>query len=76
LNAKPAIQLPENTNYKLLQGDLLDKGKEIPDNSIDLILTDPPYDEDSLPLYKDLSILAARVLKPGGSLVSIKDIMR
>ena len=71
LNAQPVIKLPENTNYKLLLGDLLEKGKEIPDNSIDLIFTDPPYDEASLPLYKNLGILAARVLKPGGSLVSI-----
>jgi 16S rRNA G966 N2-methylase RsmD len=71
LSAQPVIKLPENTNYRLLQGDLIEKGKEIPDNSIDLILTDPPYNEASLPLYKDLGELAARVLKPGGSLVSI-----
>lgn len=29
--------------YKLLHGDCLVLLKEIPDNSIDLILTDPPY---------------------------------
>jgi len=28
---------------KLILGDCLDKMKEIPDNSIDLVLTDPPY---------------------------------
>jgi site-specific DNA-methyltransferase (adenine-specific) len=28
---------------KLLKGDCLVRMKEIPDNSIDLILTDPPY---------------------------------
>ena len=28
---------------KLLQGDFSIRGKEIPDNSIDCILTDPPY---------------------------------
>jgi DNA modification methylase len=49
-----------------------DKGiaKEIADNSIDLIFTDPPYSEESVPLYGDLAKLAQRVLKPGGSLVT------
>lgn len=32
---------------------------------------DPPYDEASTPLYKDLGIFAARVLRDGGSLVVI-----
>ena len=30
-------------NYKLLHGDCLERMKEIPDGSADLILTDPPY---------------------------------
>lgn len=30
-------------NYTLLHGDCLERMKEIPDGSIDLILTDPPY---------------------------------
>ena len=30
-------------NYTLLQGDCLEKMKYLPDNSIDLVLTDPPY---------------------------------
>ena len=41
MSAKPTIELPENC--KLLLGDFREKGKEIPDNSIDLIFTDPPY---------------------------------
>src|SRR5205814_2191015 len=40
----------------------------IPDNSIDLIFTDPPYDRDSLSLYEWLAEFAARALKPGGFL--------
>ena len=40
------------------------------DSSIDLIFTDPPYNGDSLLLYKDLARLADRVLKPGGSLIT------
>jgi predicted methyltransferase len=70
INAKPAIKLPAD-NVKLFQGDFRSRAREIPDNSIDLILTDPPYDQASLLLYRDLGILAARVLKDGGSLVTI-----
>jgi len=32
-----------NENCKLILGDCLEKMKEIPDNSVDLVLTDPPY---------------------------------
>jgi 16S rRNA G966 N2-methylase RsmD len=42
---------------------------DLPDNSVDLIFTDPPYDKKSIPLYGALAALAARVLVPGGSLV-------
>lgn len=31
------------SNFELLQGDCLELMKNIPDNSIDLVLTDPPY---------------------------------
>lgn len=38
----------------------------IPDNSIDLIFTDPPYERKYLSCYGWLANEAARVLKPGG----------
>jgi 16S rRNA G966 N2-methylase RsmD len=69
LNTKPIIELPES--IRLVQGDFREKEIEIPDNSIDLIFTDPPYDEESLPLYRDLGIFANRVLKEGGSLITL-----
>lgn len=47
-------------------GDFRELGATIADASVDLILTDPPYDKDSIPLYGDLAALAARVLRPGG----------
>jgi DNA modification methylase len=59
----------ETDNSKLILGDFREKGKEIEDNSIDLIFTDPPYSEQYLYLYEDLARLAVRVLKPGGSLI-------
>lgn len=41
----------------------------IPDESVDCIITDPPYPAEYIPLYGALSSVAARVLKPGGSLI-------
>ena len=32
--------------YKLLKGDCIELMKDIPDNSIDMVLTDPPYGID------------------------------
>jgi site-specific DNA-methyltransferase (adenine-specific) len=41
----------------------------IENESIDWIITDPPYEKAAIPLYEDLARLSARVLKPGGCLV-------
>jgi hypothetical protein len=50
-------------------GDFRKVLSDLPDNSVDLIFTDPPYDKKSVPLYADLASLAARVLVQGGSLI-------
>jgi len=42
----------------------------IKDGSVDLLLTDPPYGKDSLPLWSDLAVKAKSCLKPGGLLVA------
>lgn len=42
---------------------------DIADESVDCIITDPPYPKEFIGLMDDLGELAARVLKPGGSLV-------
>jgi len=44
---------------------------EVPDESVDAIITDPPYPKEFVPLFNDLGALAARVLKPGGSLIAL-----
>lgn len=38
----------------------------LPDDSVDAIITDPPYPEKFLPTFSSLGALAARTLKPGG----------
>lgn len=40
-------------------------------NSVDFIITDPPYPRDFLPTYGHLAELAAHVLKPGGSVLTM-----
>jgi len=58
----------------LMQGDCLERMKEIPDGSVDMILTDPPYGTtackwDSIiplePMWEQLK----RVIKPNGAIV-------
>ncbi len=61
------VQFPDNIH--LIGGDFIEKCKEILDNSIDLIFTDPPYQRGWLPFYEPLGKIAFRVLKEGGSLV-------
>ena len=51
-------------------GDAMKLGKRIPDNSIDLIFTDPPYAHEYLYLYEWLAEWASRVLKDDGFLIS------
>lgn len=64
----------KNENLWLMKGDCLERMKEIPDGSIDMILTDPPYGTtackwDSIiplePMWEQLK----RVIKPNGAIV-------
>jgi hypothetical protein len=55
---------------QVITGDCRELSKQIPDESIDLIFTDPPYPKEYLPLYGWLAKEAERVLKPGGFLLA------
>jgi 16S rRNA G966 N2-methylase RsmD len=46
------------------------RGLDIREDSVDLIFTDPPYDEASVSLFGVLAKLAQQILKPGGSMVT------
>ncbi len=61
----------DGRDYRLLHGDFRKVGHEIPSNSVDLILTDAPYEQSYLDVFKPLSLFANRVLKEGGSLVAM-----
>ena len=51
------------------KADIRDSLSDIDDNSVNFIITDPPYPKEYLPLYAGLSKVAARVLKDSGSLI-------
>ena len=51
-------------------GDFRVLGAEIDSESISLMMTDPPYGKEFLPLWNDLGAFAKRVLKPGGMLLT------
>jgi 16S rRNA G966 N2-methylase RsmD len=53
----------------VLLGDFRTIMPSIPDGCVDLIFTDPPYDKETVPLYEDMAREAARILRPGGSLI-------
>jgi 16S rRNA G966 N2-methylase RsmD len=55
---------------RVIVGDFRELWHVIADVSVDLIFTDPPWDEGSVPLFGDLARCGARVLIEGGSLVT------
>jgi len=68
-----------NYKYKIITGNCLDKLKELEDNSIDAIVTDPPYelgfmgkkwDNSGIAYNVELWKECLRVLKHGGHLLS------
>ena len=56
-------------DVKLWIGDFAKVGGQIADESVDLLITDPPWTEECVGLGEPLGEFANRVLKPGGSLL-------
>lgn len=54
----------------ILNGDAAELGRDLPDGSVDLILTDPPYPQEFSSVWSTLAGLA-RALRPGGALVTL-----
>jgi hypothetical protein len=57
--------------YQLFHAEVADLPRYVAPDSLDLILTDPPYHKASVPLYGTLAEVAATCLKPGGSLLTM-----
>jgi DNA modification methylase len=58
-------------SWKVIQGDAVDELSKLDENSVDLILTDPPYFKQFIHLYGEVAAVGAKILKPGGSFVAI-----
>ena len=59
---------------ELIQGDCLEKMKEIPEGSVDLVLTDPPYGTtackwDSVIPFPEMWERLNKLIKPNGAIV-------
>lgn len=71
--AEPAVirfdASPHGERYRLIHGDITNAISLIEPNSVDVIITDPPYPAEYVPLYEHLAALAAHALKDGGSLL-------
>lgn len=66
--ATPPPDLPDTSErYRLICADIADARLE--PNSLDIIITDPPYPQEFLPVYAELAKFAAHALKPGGSML-------
>ena len=56
---------------KVYNIDYLEGFKLIEDNSIDLIITDPPYEEKYNYIWQPLAMECSRVLKPTGNYITL-----
>lgn len=61
--------IPEEYRNQIVTGDARELAKRIPDESIDLIFTDPPYSKEYLPLYYDIFAISQRILSRNGFLL-------
>jgi len=67
-NEQAMAEMPENENetISLMLGDFAELSRTLADESIDAIITDPPYPYQYIEEWSRLSEMAMRVLKPGG----------
>jgi 16S rRNA G966 N2-methylase RsmD len=64
LGVEPDGTSHRGTSWSLQCADFRDC--KLKPNSVDVIVTDPPYTKEGIPLYGDLARFAKRHLKPGG----------
>ena len=72
---QPLPNRTPNPDIKIYHGDFNIVGQQIPDNSIDAIITDPMYYHAMLHTWDELGALAKRLLKPSGFCVGYSGIL-
>jgi len=60
----------DSEDIKINNIDFREYAKQIDNNFIDAIITDPPYPEEYLDLWQDLFIIAEKILKPSSFLIA------
>jgi|DEB0MinimDraft_10_1074344.scaffolds.fasta_scaffold24377_3 hypothetical protein len=60
------IEATESDLVQIHLGDFRELSKDIPDESVDIIITDPPYPKEFLDTWDGLGEMASRILKPSG----------
>jgi hypothetical protein len=61
--------IPGEVTAEVIAGDFRQQGHTVADNSVDLFVTDLPYEREYVPLFGDLARFGARTLIKGGSLI-------
>ncbi len=62
-------QMPVSGRCHLLNDDF--RTVDMMEESVDVVITDPPYGKEYIDLYASLAVFCQRVLKPGGSLLAM-----
>lgn len=62
------MSIPPELLNTITTGDARELAELIPDCSVDIVFTDPPYCKEDIPLYEWLGHISHRILKPGGYL--------
>lgn len=68
IDKSKSMKVPDMITFN--QGDCLELSKELKDDSISLIMTDPPYPAEFIDCWTKLGKIAMRVLQPSGFCVA------
>ena len=63
--------MKNNDRLKIFKCEIKKLAKKVEKESVDIILTDPPYPKEFLYCYRDLAEFAVHALKPGGHLLAM-----
>ena len=66
-----APRTPRSNRVKLFDAKIADAYKQVEAESVNIIVTDPPYPKEWLWVWKDLADFAVHALKPGGILAAL-----
>ena len=67
---KSPVLTEQYNGPEIRRGDFREVLADLANGSVDVIMTDPPYGKESLPIWGDLGDFAARVLSPRGILIA------